>query len=67
MVPKQTLPSGADLAFFKGGVDDTNWPSNYTKFILTYFLFVPKHGDLGRIKAGWLLKVFQTHVFLYIF
>ena len=27
-------------------------------------MFVPKHGNLGRTKAGWLHKVFATHVFL---
>ena len=26
-------------------------------------MFVPKHGNLGRTKAGWLHKVFATHVF----
>ena len=27
--------------------------------------FVPKHGDLGRTKAGWLPEVFASHLFLY--
>ena len=30
-------------------------------------MFVPKHGNLGRMKAGWLHKVFATHVFPFVF
>ena len=66
MVPNQTLPSGADPGLFNGRwMIPINWPSNYTEFILSYLSFVPKHGDLGRVKAGWLHKVFETRMFLY--
>ena len=34
-------------------------------FILSCPTFVPKHGNLGRAKAGWLHKAFVTQVFLY--
>ena len=30
-------------------------------------MFVPKRGNLGRMKAGWLHKVFGTHVLLNVF
>ena len=46
-------------------MDDTNRPSNYTLIYFMLSMFVPKHGDLGRTRAGWLHKVFATHIFLY--
>ena len=47
---------------FCWGLDDTNRPSNYS-----CPTFVHKHGELGRTMAGWLHKVFATHIFPLVF
>ena len=56
---------GADPGFFAGGWLIPIGHQTIREFILSFPAFVPKHGNLGRAKAGWLHKVFVTHVFLY--
>ena len=59
--------AGADPGFFNGGWLIPIFIGHQTipLFILSCPTFVPKHGNLGRAKAGWLHKVFVTYVFLY--
>ena len=56
---------GADPGFFAGGWLIPIGHQTIREFILSFPAFVPKHGNLGRAKAGWLHKVFVTYTFLY--
>ena len=66
-ISKATVLCIEDPGFFNGGWLMPIFIGHQTihLFILSCPTFVPKHGNLGRAKAGWLHKVFVTYVFLY--